>query len=237
MKERIEKIEHKFNEFEKNMKIENGKYRTNLDEIKHKMIKLEKEKNEIKINTKSNIFNSMEEIDFIIERLKNDEKLKNKKISFNLLFRATLDGNNSSDFHKKCDGKIRQLIFVKTTKGNVFGGYTEVGFDKKVGGMNDNNSFLFSFVTRKIYNVIKGKNAIYNAQDRGPNFYSAPNFIIYIPSKMFDDESHTCKKSESYFDGISKDYEINNGENIFYLQEIESYQILYNYNNFCFIMI
>ena len=45
---------------------------------------------------------------------------------------------------------------------------------------------------------------------------------------MFDDQSHTCKRNESYFTGITSDFEINNGEKYFNIQEIEVYQILYN---------
>ena len=45
---------------------------------------------------------------------------------------------------------------------------------------------------------------------------------------MFDDNSNTCKKSESHFEGINIDYEINNGEFNFNIQEIEVYQVLYN---------
>ena len=109
--------------------------------------------NDVIINTKSSIFKSLEEIDFIINRLKNTSKLQNKKISFNLLFKATKDGQNSSDFHKRCDGKVQQLVFIKTTKGEIFGGYTEIGFNNRDGSDKDNNAFVFSLFTRKIYNI------------------------------------------------------------------------------------
>ena len=43
----------------------------------------------------SSIFKTINEIDFILSRFKD----KNKKISLNLLFKATRDGQKSSDFH------------------------------------------------------------------------------------------------------------------------------------------
>ncbi len=52
--------------------------------------------------------------------------------------------------------------------------------------------------------------------------------MIHIPSKMFDGQSYICKMSQSYFNGITSDFEINNGEKYFNIQEIEVYQILYN---------
>ena len=93
----------------------------------------------------SNIFESLDEIDFIINRLKEDPKLKNKKITFNLLFKASRDGNYASDFHRKCDGKVQQLFFIKTTKGEIFGGYTEKGYRSRNNFIEDNNAFAFSF--------------------------------------------------------------------------------------------
>ena len=39
---------------------------------------------------------------------------------------------------------------------------------------------------------------------------------------------HTCEMNQSYFTGITSDFEINNGEKYFIIQEIEVYQILYN---------
>ena len=180
----------------------------------------------ITINTKSDIFNSLDEIDFIIKRLKNDIKLQNKKIFMKLLFKATKDGSTS--FHKKCDRKVQQLFFIKTTKGEIFGGYTEKGFRSRNNSIEDINAFLFSFLTRKIYNAINGKNVICDNSSYGPCFNGNNDFSIFISYNMLEDQSHTNKKSDSYFSGMKIDYELNNGEQYFYVQEMEVYQILYN---------
>ena len=44
---------------------------------------------------------------------------------WNLIYRATRDGFGASQFHAKCDKKPNTLIIIKSTNGNVFGGYTE----------------------------------------------------------------------------------------------------------------
>ena len=212
----------------KNLKLNLDNIKNDIKNLENNLNQLKKGK-EIKIYPESNIIKSNEEIDFILNRLKNSNKrLINKTIFLKLLFKATNDGQNASDFHNKCDGKVQQLIFIKTTEGEIFGGYTKIGFRSRGNAIKDNNAFIFSFVTKKIYNVKYDKNAIWDCKEYGPCFYSNGNYAFYIPNKMFDDNSNTCKKSESHFEGMNIDYEINNGEFNFNIQEIEVYQVLYN---------
>jgi hypothetical protein len=42
-----------------------------------------------------------------------------------LIYRATRDGFGATDFHSKCDRYQNSLMIIKSTKGYVFGGYTE----------------------------------------------------------------------------------------------------------------
>lgn len=199
-------------------------------EIEHeKVLKKKKYEDNIIVDGKSDIFNSLDEIDFIIARLRSDRNLVNKKIIMKLLFKATRDGQHCSEFHSECDGKVQQLVFVKTTKGEVFGGYTEIGFRSRNDLLVDNNAFVFSFLTKKIYNSKNNMKVIFDNSDYGPCFKARVYGAIYIPSNMLKDESHTCDIKHSYFKGMSIDYELNNGVENFFAQEIEVYQILYNY--------
>ena len=70
-----------------------------------------------------------------------------------MIFQATKDDKNASDFHKKCDGIISILIFIKTTKGVIFGGYTKKGFKSREKYIVDNKAFLFFISNKKIYKV------------------------------------------------------------------------------------
>ena len=90
-----------------------------------------------------------ENIELINKRLKNSEILKDKKINYKLLYRATRDGDEAKIFHEKSDNKKQILAVFKTTKGLIFGGYTELGYNGKGGNVKDNKAFFFSCDLKK----------------------------------------------------------------------------------------
>ena len=57
--------------------------------------------------------------------------LNNRKFKAELLFRKTENGSKSDDFHKYCDNKGITISFIETTKGYIFGGYTELEWEKR----------------------------------------------------------------------------------------------------------
>ena len=65
---------------------------------------------------------------------------------FKLLYRASRDGFQASNFHAKCDNQPRTLTIIKTTEGYIFGGYTAVAWDSSSGYKADPNAFIFSLV-------------------------------------------------------------------------------------------
>jgi len=93
-----------------------------------------------------------------------------------LLYRASDDGFVASSFHSKCNGKGACLVIVKSTDGNIFGGYTSVGW--KGGIMNyvpDSQSWIFTLVNKNNilptkYNVSMQEYGIYDRDDYGPTF-------------------------------------------------------------------
>ena len=192
------------------------------NEIKNLKNKLETIEIRIKeLNLESNIFYSIYDIGFIITYFQNTKNIK--KIV--LLYRGTRDGKNSVNFFEKCVGKKDQLIFIKTTKGEIFGGYTEIGFHDEGKSIKDNNCFLFSYQKKKIYKAKKDKVHIYDGKNYGPCFRGSNYNIINIQSNMFEKYANTCKASESFFEGITSDYELNNGEQNFYINEMECFQL------------
>ena len=50
------------------------------------------------------------------------------------------------EFHTKCDNKPNTLIIIKTTNGNVFGGYTDQSWSGNDSWKADPNSFIFSLI-------------------------------------------------------------------------------------------
>lgn len=66
-----------------------------------------------------------------------------------LLYRGTKHGFGASDFHSKCDNIPKTLTLVKSTNGNIFGGYTENTWDMSGESKPDANAFIFSLVNNE----------------------------------------------------------------------------------------
>ena len=65
-----------------------------------------------------------------------------------LIYRASKDGFGSNHFHSKCDIKPNTLIVIKSTNGNIFGGYTEQDWAGANRLKNDEKAFIFSLVNK-----------------------------------------------------------------------------------------
>jgi hypothetical protein len=90
---------------------------------------------------------------------------------WNLIYRASQDGFEAVNFHSKCDNKQNTLVIIKSTNGNVFGGYTEQTWNHNGGYKADLNSFIFSFIN-KLNEPIKINWSRYNGI-RCENIYGA----------------------------------------------------------------
>ena len=99
------------------------------------------------------------------------------KVNITLLYQASRDGFFPKSFHSKCDGILGTLTVVKSSNGNIFGGYTKADWFSSVGVYllkYDDNAFLFSLVNS--YNtpvkmpVTNPNNAIAAADYLGPSF-------------------------------------------------------------------
>ena len=95
--------------------------------------------------------------------------LNNRKFEAELLYRKSRDGSTPTDFHNKCDNKGITIIFIETTKGYKFGGYTELPWDN-YGSKKDKNAFLFSFDNKQKYQARNNNYSIYCSSIEGPRF-------------------------------------------------------------------
>ncbi len=70
---------------------------------------------------------------------------------WSLIYRASQDGFEGANFHFKCNNKPNTLIIIKSTNGNVFGGYTEKSWISMENEffIADPNSFIFSLINKK----------------------------------------------------------------------------------------
>ena len=226
LKTKVKSLEEESKDLRKiieNLKKENSSYKAIIES---RLLKLEKIfLGESNLNINSNIIKTNEEFNFILERLQKNFK---KIITINLIYRATIDGDEPSDFHRKCDKKINVLVLYHTTKNIIFGGFSSVGFDSSNCAKTDLNSFIFNVNNKKIYEAC-GSNQIGCFAENGP-FFGRFNSAIY----MYDGVNFlTEKKSEHKtnkkivsFEGLdNNNFEINNGEQFFNLIELEVFQI------------
>ncbi len=92
---------------------------------------------------------------------------------FTLLYRATVDGFEGAKFHLKCDAKGKTLTIIKVKNNqNIFGGYTEAGWEGQC-YKNDPNAFIFSLINhdkQPIKIKSNGSNSIWCGPSFGPIF-------------------------------------------------------------------
>ena len=81
------------------------------------------------------------------------------------------NGTKAKDFRDKCDNIGITIIFIETTKGHKFGGYTELGWEGS-GPKKDNSAFLFSINNKQKYINKNNNYSIFCSYENGPIFGS-----------------------------------------------------------------
>ena len=160
--------------------------------------------------------------------------------SYKLIYKGTRDGTEITHFVSKCHRKTNLLCIISTDDGNVFGGYTAMGWrNVNYSTYIDEKAFLFSIRSSKnyppkIFNAIKEKVTIRTEM----SFYCLfdINYAIWIkqtgtgggcyPIRSFERPQH-----KFYFLGMdsSDDEDENNLDydevKEFSLSELEVFQI------------
>ena len=172
----------------------------------------------------SKIIESKSQIELIHKAILNSSVFQSKAINFNyqLLYRLSENDRKNSTFHQKCDNVNNTITIVKTKKNKRFGGFTSLLWNSDSDKYLDDKAFVFSLDNMKYYPVIKGKQAIYT-KSICPLFYSRTNNMICIYCGYRKGSTGTVE--DSFFDGIDRDYELNDGEKEFLIEEIEVYRV------------
>jgi len=179
-----------------------------------------------KINNKfSSIIKTFSEKKLLLSSVPQNPNKKNSDLKFQLIYKASIDGDSTNDFHDLCDNESDVIVAIETDSGLRFGGFTKIGFDSSCKSKIDDDAFLFSFDKMKIYKIIKGYKAIVCYPQSGPCFFGSKNDIIHIGDKFLNNYSHTEKKNNTY-ESMEDDYELNNGEPQFLIKELEIFKIL-----------
>ena len=147
--------------------------------------------------------------------------LNNRKFNSELLYRKTRDGSTPNDFHNRCDNKGITIIFIETTKGYKFGGYTELQWDKSGQRKKDKSTFIFSINKNQKFTVRNNNESIYSSSGEGPRFgCDWPE--IYLPGTLDKGQSWDtlgCTFTQGRI--------LTNGEEYWDVKELEVYKINY----------
>ena len=230
---KVQNLESKINQYEDILNIL-SKNKKNISSLfaDNNIMKNKVDKIEDKIETKiidSNITN-INDIDFIINRLKQSPIIYKKNFKFKLLYRGTRDGDDTNKLFKMCEKKQNIIIFMKSEQGSIFGGFSNIGWEERPKGKHehpiDDNSFLFSLDNKKIFNAKKGKSKIcwVNGDEYGLMFFGTLGFFNQFLKKISPGFPMDYDFS-STFENCSIKY-FNSGRFPFKFSELEVFQII-----------
>ena len=169
------------------------------------------------ISVKGDIIHSTEELELITRKINK----ANKKITLNLLYKATVDSDKAEAFHDKCDQAQSSLVLVETDKGKRFGGFTSCSWAGECIEKKDEDAFIFSLDKMQVYENIPGEEAIGCYPKFGPIFLGCQ---IRIYDNSFAKGGTTFEKGLNY--NTEEDFELTGGERIFGIKEIEVYEVI-----------
>ena len=221
LKRKLQELENLKNEYEQEIKTlrENKTtVATKVQEssgLENKQLLFEERAQQISV--KGDIIHSTEELELITRKINK----ANKKITLNLLYKATVDSDKAEAFHDKCDQAQSSLVLVETDKGKRFGGFTSCSWAGECIEKKDEDAFIFSLDKMQVYENIPGEEAIGCYPKFGPIFLGCQ---IRIYDNAFAKGGTTFEKGLNY--NTEEDFELTGGERIFGIKEIEVYEVI-----------
>ena len=167
---------------------------------------------------KGNIIHDTDELEMLTRKINKD----NKKLTLNLLYKATADSDKAAAFHAKCDEAKSSVVLIETDKGKRFGGYTSCSWSGDCVDKKDTNAFVFSLDKMETYDNIPEEDAIGCYPRFGPIFLGCQ---IRIYDKAFSKGGTTFERGLNY--DTKEDFELTGGERVFNVKEIEVYEVVF----------
>ena len=158
--------------------------------------------------------------DFATVQIGIKEKLNKTIKGAKLLYRASRDGDNSNQFHSKCDGIENTVTFVKSKNGRKFGGFANKAFNSSGNWISDPNCFVFSLLHKECYYYNKGY-MIHGGSSYGPIWGSGHD--LYMASGCLSNTS--SQTNQSSFDYKGKSNALSGSSN-FQAEDYETYQLI-----------
>ena len=181
----------------------NYKYLNKLDEVKN--IDIIKDPNEI----------------YFLSSLISERDI----VTYRVCYKSREDGDSPEKFIENCSNFSPLIFLIQTTEGYRFGVYISQFLNYEVnsgkgGYIWDNQAFIFSFDTRKRYNIRQPDYAIYIQPNDFPWFGKKDIFIgkyfTKIPSSFCDYPEAFVRNNED-----KGDYILNGGIKKFIIKEME----------------
>ena len=219
LKTQINQLNNKLNEYNSNNQNYFSNSQNIIENISKNIVNL-KVINEKLVSENEFLKNQLNQINnqIIINDDSNDEYIKGEilKSYEELEFLSTKIGEN----YNKTIFNIIYKASVNSDKAEAFGGFTTCNWSGNQVHKNDENAFIFSLDTHKIYDIIPGQPAIGCYPNYGPIFLGCQ---IKINDDAFTQGGTTYLKGKNY--QTEEDYELNGGNQKFNIKEIEVYEI------------
>lgn len=151
-----------------------------------------------------------------IKRKSDNKKIKEMK----LIFRASVDGDSSSTFHSKCNGKGNTVTFVRSTTNRRFGGFAEQAWNSNGSYFNDAKAFIFSLDESQVYYRNGNGNDLYGSSSYGPTFGEGHD--LYIANGCFNNTNSSNSQKSYNWHG---DIYVLEGKQNFKVKDYEVYEI------------
>ena len=227
LKKRVEELEHlkilyeqeiqKLREIQMQRESINEKSNSNITNKGLESKQIAFEENTEQICVKGDIIHDANELEMLTRKINKS----NKKLTLNLLYKASADTDRAAAFHAKCDDANSTIVLVETDKGKRFGGYTTCSWSGDCVDKKDENAFVFSLDKMKTYDNIPEEEAIGCYPKFGPIFLGCQ---IRIYDKAFSKGGTTFESGLNY--NTEEDFELTGGDRVFNVKEIEVYEVI-----------
>ena len=214
------KLKKEIKSLKKELSTKNDKLKTLKtvnDDLYKQLFKLQDNTvlNNSNIIIQTKIIKDLKDLNFVIAHLKSTDLIYNKKVLyFNLLFRASEVGEEKFDqtLGAIFNNKLFDFVLIKTKKNNIFG-YKYHPY-----------MFRFSEKKKKIY-VFDNKREIHEAFINGHEVSLQCHYFISI-FKKYATIGGICRKGmKLHYTNVDYDFEFNNWEQKFLIDEMEVYKI------------
>ena len=158
--------------------------------------------------------------------------------SMTKIYQATIDGFGASNFHSKVDGINGTLIVIKSSNGNIFGGFTSFNWGTLPPTYyNDTSSYIYSLINQQNYPFKSFQKStssgIYPSPTAGPIFGQGNDLYICNQSNSnpasYQNFGHSYPAPLGYAAGSTEARSILAGSYNFLTVEIEVYTSNYTF--------